>query len=115
MNGSVDSSVTVHVCTSSSRESLIDTVCKTLDSQIDAHLCFPNPVAKFKPPFYQKKYGNYYEGYLTLQMESDEKPCNPVMNYIGNVIANIEDSRLVGTMYKAYKAISQIPFPKTIL
>lgn len=115
MNGSVDSSVTVHVCTSSSRESIIDTFSKTLDSQIDANLCFANPVAKFKPPFYQKRYGNYYEGELTLQLESDGKPCNPVMNYIGNVIANIEDSRLVGAMYRAYKAVSQFSFPKTIL
>ena len=115
MNGSVDSSVTVHVCTSSSRKSIIDTVSKGIDSQIDAHLCFPNSVAKFEPPFYQKKYGNYYEGNMTLKLESDGKPCSPIMNFIGNVIANIEDSRLVGTMYKAYRTISQLPMQKTIL
>lgn len=115
MNGSVDSSVTVHVCTSSSRESIIDTVSKAIDTQIDTHLCYPNSVAKFKPPFYQKKYGNYYEGDMTLKLESDAKPCNPIMNYIGNVIANIEDSRFVGAIYKAYKTVSELPFPKTIL
>lgn len=88
MIGLVDQSITLDVSTFGTEDEIINTVINTIDTQIDAHLCFPSTNVKFNPPFWKKLFGNYYVGKVTIPLECEELALSePLMDYIGSLVS----------------------------